>query len=235
MEINIIKSTERGYFDHGWLKTSHIFSFADYYNPLRMNFGALRVLNDDYILPHNGFGTHPHSNMEIITIPIEGALEHTDSTGIKGVIKPDEVQVMSAGTGIRHSEKNAGDITVNLLQIWILPKENNIKPRYDQKLFNSRGHFSNFQLLVSPDGRDNSLIIFQNAFISRRYTENKEPFFYQPYKNGNGLFFYVIEGSITINGVGLFRRDSATIVNIDEAFEIQPLLNSYLLFIEVPL
>jgi redox-sensitive bicupin YhaK (pirin superfamily) len=232
--MNVIKSVERGYFDHGWLKTSHVFSFADYYNPLRMNFGALRVLNDDYIEPHKGFGMHPHSNMEIITIPLEGSLEHNDTTGIKGVIQPDEVQVMSAGTGIRHSEQNAGDITLNLLQIWIFPNKNNIKPRYDQKHFDSHAYFDNYQLLVSPDGRNDSLMIHQNAYISRRLTKKTEPFIYQTYEKSNGLFLYVIEGSSVIKDIELSKRDSASIINNGGPLEIKPALNSYLLFIEVP-
>jgi redox-sensitive bicupin YhaK (pirin superfamily) len=235
MDLDIIKSSERGYFDHGWLRTAHVFSFADYYNQLRMNFGALRVLNDDYIDPHKGFGTHPHSNMEIITIPLEGSLEHTDSTGIKGVIQPDEVQVMSAGTGIRHSEQNAGDVIVNLLQIWIFPKENNIKPRYDQKRFESNGFIDTYQLLVSPDGRDNSLQIQQNAYIGRQLTTNTNSFTFQTNSKENGLFIYIINGGLIINNNEMHERDSVCIKNIDEPIEIKPEKGSYLLFIEVPL
>jgi redox-sensitive bicupin YhaK (pirin superfamily) len=235
MDISIIKSSERGYFDHGWLKTSHIFSFAGYYNPLRMNFGVLRVLNDDFVSPQTGFGTHPHSNMEIITIPIEGSLEHTDSTGINRTIKPDEVQVMSAGTGIRHSEQNSGVIPVNFLQIWIFPAENNISPRYDQKSFDSNGHIDKLQLLVSPDSRSGSLQIHQNAFINRRFSKSTEPFSYQFFEKNNGLFLFVIEGSVLIEGNVLNRRDSATIIKSNGAIELIPTSNSFLLFIEVPL
>jgi len=235
MEIDIIRSSERGNFDHGWLQTSHVFSFADYYNPSRMNFGALRVLNDDYVAPKEGFGMHPHSNMEIITIPLEGSLEHADSTGIKGVIQPDEVQVMSAGTGIRHSEQNAAIIPVNLLQIWIIPKENNIKPRYDQKHFERDSQIDEFQLLVSPDGRNGSLLIHQDAFINRRFTTNKESFIYKMNKEGNGIFIYVIKGGSVIENKELHKRDSGLITNIVGSFEIKAEKNSYLLFIEVPL
>jgi quercetin 2,3-dioxygenase len=235
MDLKIIKSSDRGNYDHGWLKTSHVFSFADYYNPSQMNFGVLRVLNDDYVASYKGFGTHPHSNMEIITIPIEGSLEHADSTGIKGIIRPDEVQVMSAGTGIRHSEQNAGDIPVNFLQIWIFPKENNVTPRYDQKYFKSDGQSDKYQLLVSPDGRDNSLMIHQNAFISRRFIKQSEAFMYRCYKKDNGLFLFVIEGSLIIENNELLKRDSVSITNIGEGIEIKPAINSYFLFIEVPL
>jgi redox-sensitive bicupin YhaK (pirin superfamily) len=235
MELDIIRSSESGYFDHGWLQTSHVFSFADYYNPLRMNFGTLRVLNDDYVSPYKGFGMHPHKNMEIITIPLKGSLEHTDSTGVKGVIQPNEVQVMSAGTGIMHSEQNPAAIPVNLLQIWIFPKEDNIKPRYDQKYFESDAYSDNYQLLVSPDGRNGSLMIHQDAYISRRFASNTESFVYKIHKEGNGLFLYVIEGSSVIEDKEIFSRDSALITNINVDFEISPSTNSFLLFIEVPL
>jgi redox-sensitive bicupin YhaK (pirin superfamily) len=234
MKIDTIKSTDRGYFDHGWLKTYHVFSFADYYNPSRMNFGALRVLNDDFISAHKGFGLHPHANMEIITIPLEGSLEHTDSTGINGIIGPDEVQVMSAGTGIRHSEQNSGDIPVNLLQIWIMPNANNVKPRYDQKKFSNDGYIDNYQLLVSQDGRDESLMIYQKAFISRRLATNTNPFVYQLHEPGNGLFAYVVKGSLTINDNEYLIRDAATITDIKENLLIVPAASSNVLFIEVP-
>lgn len=235
MNTNIIRSEERGFFNHGWLKTYHTFSFADYYNPQSMNFGVLRVLNDDQIMPGNGFGMHSHSNMEIITIPLSGILEHEDTTGEKGAIKPNEVQVMSAGTGIMHSEKNGGDDIVSLLQIWIMPHERSIKPLYEQRLFDPSLAIDNNQLLVSGEGLEKSLKIFQNASISRRFVSNENSFNYTINTTKNGLFIFVIEGSLVLNKEKLKRRDSIAIIPDDSPISIASEAGSYLLFIEVPL
>jgi redox-sensitive bicupin YhaK (pirin superfamily) len=234
MKFEIIKSESRGFFDHEWLKTYHSFSFADYYDPNHTNFGALRVLNDDVIMPRNGFGMHPHQNMEIITIPLTGSLEHEDSTGSKDLIIPGEVQVMSAGKGIVHSEKNVADIPVNLLQIWILTNQMNVSPRYDQKKFNEQESINKFQLLVSPDGRDESLWIYQNAFLSRIKITREKPFTYSLYNQKNGVFLFTIEGGANIAGHILNKRDSISISG-EKAIEIKPITNLDLLFIEVPL
>jgi redox-sensitive bicupin YhaK (pirin superfamily) len=234
MKFEIIKSESRGFFDHDCLKTYHSFSFADYYDPNHTNFGTLRVLNDDVIMPRNGFGMHPHQNMEIITIPLSGSLEHQDSTGSKDSIIPGEVQVMSAGKGIMHSEKNVADIPVNLLQIWILTSQMNVNPRYDQKKFNEQESINKFQLLVSPDGRDESLWIYQNAFLSRIKNTSEEPYLYSLYNQHNGVFLFVIEGGANIEGHVLKMRDSISISG-EKDIEIIPIENLDLLLIEVPL
>jgi redox-sensitive bicupin YhaK (pirin superfamily) len=166
METVLHKSNTRGVADHGWLNSYHSFSFANYYNPERMGFGALRVINDDTVAPSMGFGTHPHRDMEIISIPLSGELKHKDTIGNDFVIKPGEVQTMSAGTGIMHSEYNNSEKDdVNFLQIWVMPKQNGIAPAYSQKDFNSEERENAFQLVVSPDGRNNSATINQDAFF----------------------------------------------------------------------
>jgi quercetin 2,3-dioxygenase len=234
MHTEIIRSQDRGSFDHGWLKTYHTFSFADYYDPNRVNFGTLRVVNDDLVQPHNGFGMHPHQNMEIITVPLTGSLEHEDSMGSKGIIISGEVQVMSAGSGIVHSEKNPADIPVNLLQIWIFTNKKNVTPRYDQKKFDENEWIDKFQLLVSPDGRNGSLWIYQDAFLSRIKCLKGEKINYTPYHEDNGVFLFVIEGNAEIDGHKLHRRDSISITE-ETNISIQPEGGSEFLFIEVPM
>ena len=197
--MEIIKAKERGYFDHGWLKTYHTFSFADYYNPGRMNFGRLRVFNDDVVEGHEGFGLHSHQNMEIISIPLEGKLEHQDSTGKNGILGINEVQVMSAGKGVQHSEKNPESVPVNFLQIWIFPDETNIMPRYDQKKFDESGSINQFQLLVSPNSAKGSLRIHQDAFLSRITFTDKKQVTYNSYKPANAVVIFVLEGSVLVN------------------------------------
>jgi quercetin 2,3-dioxygenase len=231
---DIIRSNDRGFFDHGWLKTYHSFSFADYYDPKRVNFGALRVVNDDLVLPHYGFGMHPHQNMEIITIPISGSLEHEDSMGSKGVITAGEVQVMSAGKGIVHSEKNPADEPVNLLQIWIFTNQNNVTPRYEQKKFDVLESIDKFQLLVSPDGRNESLWIYQDAFLSKTRCSSGNTISYPLYNKDNGLFLFVIEGAAEIDKISLKRRDSISVTGAGEIV-IVPKTDSEFLFIEVPM
>jgi len=180
----------RGLADHGWLKSRHTFSFADYYNPERMNFGILRVLNDDIVTPSMGFGTHPHENMEIISIPLSGSLRHQDSMGNKHIISTGEVQIMSAGSGITHSEYNnspSGD--VNFLQIWVLPKERDITPRYDQKVFDEGNRKNRFQLLVSPENSDKTVLINQDAWFSLADIEAEKQVTYEKNNKKNGVYF----------------------------------------------
>jgi quercetin 2,3-dioxygenase len=234
MQGEIIRSEDRGFFDHGWLKTYHSFSFADYYDQEHINFGALRVLNDDIVAPRNGFGMHPHENMEIITIPLSGSLEHEDSMGSKGVIVTGEVQVMSAGKGLMHSEKNPASELVNLLQIWIFTNQKNVTPRYEQKKFGEEECRDKFQLLVSPDGRNDSLWIYQNAFLSRIKCSSGEVVTYPKYNKENGVFLFVIEGSADISEFALNKRDSIS-VSGEENLVLKPRAGSYFLFIEVPM
>lgn len=167
MKIIVHKAGSRGFADHGWLKSNHTFSFANYYNPERIRFGTLRVLNDDIIEGGSGFGEHPHDNMEIISIPVYGALEHKDSMGNKKVIHDNEVQVMSAGRGVYHSEYNhSKSDDANFLQVWIFPKEKDIDPGYAQREFNENDLKNNLRLLVSPDKNTDTLWINQDAYIS---------------------------------------------------------------------
>ncbi len=231
----ITRSKDRGYFDYGWLKTFHTFSFSSYYNTERMNFGKLRVLNDDTIAPATGFDLHPHDNMEIITIPFTGELRHGDSEGHTQVIKPGDVQVMSAGSGIRHSEfNNLETDSVNLFQIWIFPKERNINPRYDQKTFNSADRQNKFQLIASSDKNSGNLWINQDAWlwlanISRDMSQN-----YNLKQNGNGIFIINIEGKISVADEILDKRDSIELQDVSE-IEIKALEDSEILLIEVPM
>ena len=180
------KADTRGFANHGWLKSHHTFSFANYYQADRMGFGALRVINDDSVDKGMGFGTHPHQDMEIISIPLEGVLEHKDSMGNSSQIKKGEVQIMSAGTGIYHSEYNGSKTQpVKFLQIWILPKKLRVEPRYEQKEFALKAN--ELKLVVSPDGRDGSLTINQDAFFSRGHFQAGGKFDYKMMKEGSGL------------------------------------------------
>ena len=232
--MHIHLSDSRGFADHGWLKSHHSFSFADYYNPERMGFGALRVINDDAIDGAMGFGTHPHKNMEIITIPLEGTLAHKDSTGTSSFIRKGEVQIMSAGTGITHSEFNANkDEVVKLLQIWVLPKKLGVKPRYEQKEFSHADRKNNLQLVVSPDGREGSVSINQDAFFSLTDLDKDKTLTYQRKHLGNGIYLFVIKGKIEVNGEVLNERDGLGIEAFNE-LNMKSLLASEVLLMEVP-
>lgn len=236
MEKIIHKAEERGYADHGWLKTAHTFSFADYYNKERMHFGKLRVLNEDEVAPSRGFGMHPHQDMEIITIPLSGALKHTDSMRNEAVVSAGEVQVMSAGTGIRHSEMNASATEpVKLFQIWIFTDDTGHKPRYGQKKFEEAGRYEKWQLLVSTDGRYDSLRIHQNAFISIIDSGQLERISYTLNAPGNGVYFMVMEGIAEVEGDLIERRDGAGFWDFNEALVIDFKQPSTLLAIEVPM
>lgn len=230
----IYKAESRGSFDYGWLKTNYSFSFNRYYNPERMNFGKLRVLNDDIILPAMGFDTHPHDNMEIITIPLQGSLEHKDSTGTSGIISTGEVQIMSAGSGIYHSERNPSkDEILCLFQIWILPKFMNIEPRYDQKKFNIDDRINKLQLIVSPEQNSNALWINQDAYLYLSNLKTANLLNYNLNLSGNVLFIMLIEGEIEIENEILKKRDAIGLSEF-KSVSIKATKDSELLFIEIP-
>ena len=237
--IVLHKSETRGNANHGWLNAHHSFSFANYYNPERMHFGVVRVLNDDIIAPAMGFGTHPHDNMEIITIPLRGSLRHKDSMGNEAVIEQNEVQIMSAGTGIQHSEFNASrDKDINLLQIWLFPKLRNIKPRYDQRTFRPEDRVNQLQTVVAPIGSEEEKVdaigINQEAWFSLgTLTEGIEKT-YSVKKTGNGVYAFVIEGNVTINGQPLSKRDALGISDI-EMLSIKAETDAEILLMDVPM
>jgi len=234
MKKIIHKAASRGYADHGWLKSYHTFSFASYQNSERMNFGMLRVLNDDVVQPEMGFGTHPHRNMEIISIPISGALSHTDSIGNKRSIEVGEVQVMSAGTGLKHSEFNDSKIdAVNFLQLWIIPEIENITPYYNQKIFEALERKNKFQVLVSPKDRQvgGSLPINQQGYISMIDLDKG---FEIAYDLRNGAYFFLIEGEVLIEDENLEKRDAIGIIEKDKVY-IKANKSSKLLVIDVPM
>lgn len=235
MNITIQKASERGGANHGWLDAKHYFSFGGYHNPEKVHFGLLRVLNDDRIAGGGAFPTHPHDNMEIITIPFTGALQHKDSTGGKGIIKSGDIQIMSAGTGVQHSEANASDTEeVTLFQVWIFPKQKNIKPRYDQRNFSINDRQNKWQIVVSPDEKDDALWINQDAKFALSSVESGEIIQYENGFKGNGIYLVVIDGSIEIEGKKLGGRDAAGISGT-ESISIKALENSELLVIEVPM
>jgi redox-sensitive bicupin YhaK (pirin superfamily) len=232
----IFKANTRGQADHGWLKAYHSFSFANYYNPARMSFGTLRVLNDDSIDAGMGFGKHPHDNMEIITIPLEGALEHQDSMGNKAVIKHGEIQVMSAGTGIIHSEYNKSDEEIlKLLKIWIIPNKINVSPRYQQIVLNIDDRKNKLQQILSPKEKDEGVWIHQDAWFHIGDFENNFELNYQLKKEGNGIYIFIIKGDFVINEEKLDTRDAIGFTNTSN-ISIKSLNNdASLLIIEVPM
>ncbi|MFN6943980.1 MAG: pirin family protein [Cytophagaceae bacterium] len=235
MKKLIYKASERGFADHGWLKAAHFFSFAGYYDPSKMHFGMLRVLNDDKVGPGAGFGMHPHDNMEIVTIPTHGALEHKDTMGNSTVIKTSDVQIMSAGTGVRHSEFNPSkEESVNLFQIWVFPKVKNIQPRYEQKTFNATERINRWQLIVSPDSSEGAVWINQDAWFFLADPEKGSELIYETKKTGNGSFLLVIEGRIEVEGVELGARDAIGIYDVDK-FSLSALDDSKVLLIDIPM
>jgi len=234
MKKTIHKADTRGYANHGWLKSYHTFSFANYQDPNRINFGMLRVLNDDVVQPKMGFGTHPHKNMEIISIPISGALSHKDNIDNKRSIEVGEVQVMSAGTGLTHSEFNDSKTDeVNFLQIWILPEKENVTPYYNQKFFEVEGRRNKFQTLVSPINKqvDGSLPINQQGYISM--IELDEGFEIE-YELKNGAYFFLINGEVSLAETTLKERDAIGVSETETIF-IKATKESQLLVIDVPL
>jgi redox-sensitive bicupin YhaK (pirin superfamily) len=228
-----IPAESRGLADHGWLKSRFTFSFADYYDPKRMGFGALRVINDDFIAPAKGFGTHPHRDMEIITIPLAGTLQHRDSTGNAAKIRKGEVQIMSAGTGIFHSEYNASDAEeVRLLQIWVMPKKFGITPRYDQKNYELKEN--ELTLIVSPDGKDTAVGINQDAYFSLGLLSHGKTLNYDVKSPGNGVFVFVLAGSLAVNGQELGTRDGVGISET-EKLTLHATSGAEVLLMEVPM
>lgn len=209
MKTIFYPESERGHNDIGWLKANFSFSFASYYNPEKMNFGALRVLNDDIIAAGRGFGSHPHDNMEIITIPLKGGLQHKDSMGNTGVVNAGEVQVMSAGTGVYHSEYNASHTEeANTLQIWLFPKARNIQPRYDQMSFKDRFKLNELTTLISPEKSEDTLWINQDATFSMGEFEAGQTINYDIKTKGNGAYVFVLDGAAKINNQVLNKKDA---------------------------
>jgi hypothetical protein len=235
MKTILHKADSRGKADHGWLNSHHTFSFASYHDPERVRFGLLRVLNDDIVQPGEGFGTHPHDNMEIISIPLKGALAHKDSTGNEHVINTGDVQIMSAGSGLYHSEYNASKKDeVNFLQIWVFPKERDIQPRYDQKSYKAEERKNKFQLVVAPEKNSESLWINQDAYFSLVNLEKGKDISYNINKKGNSVYLFLIDGSINAAGEKLDKRDGMGIEDTNEV-AISANENSELLVIEVPM
>jgi redox-sensitive bicupin YhaK (pirin superfamily) len=234
MKTVLHKAEARGAADHGWLKTRFSFSFASWYNAERVHFGALRVLNDDYVAGGMGFGMHPHDNMEIITIPMSGQLEHKDSMGNTGTISKGEVQVMSAGTGIQHSEYNPNaDEAVTLFQIWVFPNQKNVTPRYDQRAFDFDSLKNSFLTIVSPMGSNEGLNIHQNAWFSIGKLDKAASYTYNFKDKTNLVYAFIITGDATINGEKLNLRDA---IGISEAgtIEITADSDAEILLMEIP-
>ncbi|MCC9166209.1 pirin family protein [Pontibacter harenae] len=231
----IHKADTRGHANHGWLNSYHSFSFAGYYNPERMSFGLLRVLNDDEVAAGMGFGAHPHDNMEIVSVPLSGALEHQDSTGNRKVIYTNDVQIMSAGTGLTHSEYNhSKEEKVKFLQIWVFPKEREIKPRYEQKTFNPEDRQNKLQTVVSPEKGSDAVWINQDAWFTLGTLKGGFSEDYKLHKNGNGVYAFVLEGEVEIDGEKLGRRDGLGISETD-SFNIKASEDAELLLMEVPM
>lgn len=234
MQTILHKAGERGHANHGWLDSYHSFSFANFYNPDKVHFGVLRVLNDDTVKGGYGFGKHPHDNMEIVSIPLSGDLKHEDSTGRNEVIRQHDVQIMSAGSGIAHSEMNANaDKEVKFLQIWVFPKEQNIAPRYEQKTFSPEARKNKLQVVVAPDNKE-AVYIHQDAWFSLGNLDEGFETEYKIHKPGNGVYAFVLEGEITVNGINLGRRDAAGIWDTD-VLKLQSGTKAELLLIEVPM
>ena len=229
------KASSRGHADHGWLNAYHSFSFASWYNPERIQFGMLRVLNDDTVAAGMGFGTHPHDNMEIITIPLEGDLAHKDSMGNSSTIKTGDVQVMSAGTGIQHSEFNPNaDLQTKLFQIWLFPKYRNVEPRYQQITLDVAQQKNSFAQILSPNPEDEGVWIHQDAWF---YLSDFEANFSKKLalqKQSNGFYIMNIEGEIEVNGEKLEKRDAIGIWETNE-IEIKANTNSRFLILEIPM
>lgn len=229
------KAETRGDANHGWLHSRHTFSFANYYNPERMHFGQLRVLNDDWVSPGMGFSTHPHDNMEIISIPLEGDLEHKDNMGNVSVIKHGDVQVMSAGTGITHSEYNKNrDKPVKFLQIWVFPNKENVTPRYDQITLNIADRQNKLQQIVSPNPDDAGVWIYQNAWFHIGKFDTGVSADYPLKAKDNGVFAFILSGDVTINNQQLTTRDGFGVWDV-EKLSIKSDTDSEFLLMELPM
>lgn len=234
MKTTLYDADSRGAFDMGWLKTHYSFSFSQYYEPTRMHFGMLRVLNDDIIDPAQGFGTHPHNDMEIITIPLSGALTHRDSMGHEATLSVGRVQVMSAGTGLTHSEYNASpDTPLSLLQIWIYPERRGLEPRYDEAEISDLTH-NTFHAVVGPRNGNASVYIQQDAWLALARIDATSSATYSMHNPAHGAFVFIIEGEVTVNGIKRGRRDAVGITEADSlAFDASS--DAYVLVIEVPM
>ena len=234
MNIDIHRADSRGVAEHGWLHSRHTFSFANYYDQKRMGFGKLRVINDDIVEPGAGFGTHSHDNMEIISIPLSGSLQHQDSMGNQHTINTGEIQIMSAGTGLTHSEFNGSDTEkVNFFQIWVLPKFRNIVPRYDQITLDPEKLHNKFVVVVSPDKQAETVLINQDAWLSRGDFDANQMIEYKIKRQGNGIYLLVIEGRVAIEEEILNRRDAIAITDSNN-INITVNEKSKILVIDVP-
>ena len=235
MKTVLHKAETRGHANHGWLDSHHTFSFANYYNPERMHFGMLRVLNDDVVAPGMGFGKHPHDNMEIVSIPLEGDLEHQDSMGNKTIIRQGDVQVMSAGTGISHSEYNKNsDKAVKFLQIWLFPNKKDVEPRYDQISLGDIQKRNTFYQILSPNADDQGVWIHQEAWFHLGDFDAGQEATYAVRKKGNGIYAFILDGDIEINGQLLGKRDGFGIWDIKQV-DIRFIRASKVLLMEVPM
>ncbi len=237
MDNTVLHRAEtRGYANHGWLNTHHTFSFASYNNPDRMHFGVLRVLNDDQVSEGMGFGTHPHDNMEIISIPLEGDLEHKDSMGNKAVIRHGDIQVMSAGTGITHSEYNKNtDKPVKFLQIWVFPNKKNVSPRYDQITLKVADRHNKLQQILSPNPADAGVWIHQDAWFHLGTFDKDKAAHYNIKRKGNGVYAFVIKGSFTLGGITLNERDGMGIWNTEHIDLAAKTQGAEILLMDVPM
>lgn len=234
-QTTIYKANDRGFADHGWLKTKYSFSFSNYYNPDRINFGALRVINDDIIAGGRGFGMHPHDNMEIITIPLEGDLAHKDSMGNAEVIRSGDIQIMSAGTGITHSEFNANaDKEVKLFQIWVFPNKRNVQPSYQQITLNKEKRHNHLEKIISPDNDGEGVFINQDAWFHLGSLDKELQLNYEFKKPGNGLYALVVKGDVLINDNLLNSRDAIGITGVNQ-ISIKAQSDVEVLLIEVPM
>jgi len=235
MKSVLHKANSRGHADHGWLDTYHTFSFANYHNPERMHFGVMRVLNDDVVSGGMGFGKHPHDNMEIVSIPLKGDLKHGDNMGNSEIIQEGDIQVMSAGTGVIHSEFNPNsDKEVNFLQIWIFPREKNLEPRYDQMSIKEVEKINQFYQILSPSKDDQGVWIHQDAWMNMGQFESNQSAQYKINQEGNGIYIFVIEGDIQIENQTLTKRDGFGIWETD-SITLKALSNTKVLLIEVPM
>ena len=231
----IHRASSRGHANYGWLDTHHTFSFSQYYNPERMHFGVLRVLNDDIVAGGQGFGTHPHDNMEIISIPLKGDLEHKDSMGNVQVIRQNDIQVMSAGSGITHSEYNRNaDSEVNFLQIWIYPNQKNVKPRYDQLALDPSKMQNRLHQILSPSADDDGVWIHQDAWFHMGHFTKDKSSKYNLKKPGNGIYIFVLEGEVMVGNTTLGKRDGMGMWDVPSV-ELLTNSDTQILLMEVPM
>lgn len=228
-------AASRGLANHGWLRSNHTFSFANYYNPERMHFGALRVLNDDYVAPDRGFGKHPHDNMEIISIPLSGDLQHEDSMGNTTIIRQGDVQAMTAGTGVAHSEMNASAVDpVEFLQIWVFPRSRNVSPSYSQITLEEAALDNKLDQIVSPDPDDRGVTVNQDTWFHLGNLQAGTDLRYDLRKPGNGIYAFLLEGAATVGGKALTKRDGLGLWETD-GIDISATEDAKLLLMEVPM